>query len=58
MGYLLGLDVGSSSVKACMLSIDSGQAVASAHSPATELAIAAPHQAGPSKTRPRGGNMR
>lgn len=42
-GTLLGLDIGSSSVKATLLEVDSGKAVASATSPATELAIEASH---------------
>ena len=36
-GYLLGFDVGSSSVKASLLSVESGRSVASATSPGTEL---------------------
>lgn len=39
--YLLGLDVGSSFVKASLLDADSGKVVASASSPDTELAIIA-----------------
>ncbi len=39
--YLLGFDLGSSSVKACLLDADTGKAVASAFSPATELPIVA-----------------
>jgi xylulokinase len=38
-GYLLGFDVGSSSIKAALLDAGTGVAVASATSPATELAI-------------------
>ena len=41
-GYLLGYDVGSSSIKATVLSVDSGRAVATAVSPARELEIQAP----------------
>ncbi len=41
--YLLGFDVGSSSIKAALLDARTGAAVASAVSPKTELAIAAPH---------------
>lgn len=37
--YLLGFDLGSSSVKACLLNADNGQAVASAFFPETEMAI-------------------
>jgi xylulokinase len=39
MSYLLGYDIGSSSIKATLLDIDSGAAVTSATSPETELAI-------------------
>ncbi|TVR40585.1 MAG: carbohydrate kinase [Planctomycetota bacterium] len=42
MSHLLGLDIGSSSVKACLLEIASGRAVASATSPTSELPIEAP----------------
>jgi xylulokinase len=41
-GYLLGYDVGSSSIKATVVSIDSQSAVATATSPARELEIQAP----------------
>ncbi|GAA4407960.1 FGGY-family carbohydrate kinase [Nibrella viscosa] len=40
--YLLGFDVGSSSVKACLLEAETGTAVASAFFPETEMAIEAP----------------
>jgi xylulokinase len=40
--YFLGFDVGSSSVKACLLNADTGQAVASAFFPETEMPIDAP----------------
>jgi xylulokinase len=40
-GYLLGYDVGSSSIKATLLDSATGQMVASAISPATEMAIIA-----------------
>lgn len=40
--YLLGFDLGSSSVKACLLDAESGTAVASAFFPETELSIDAP----------------
>jgi xylulokinase len=40
-GYLLGYDVGSSSIKATILDIESGQAIASATSPSTEMSIIA-----------------
>ena len=42
MGYLLGYDAGSSSVKATLLEVETGKVVASAASPEKELAIAAP----------------
>lgn len=38
-GYLLGFDVGSSSVKCSLLAVDSGKTVASATSPSTEMKI-------------------
>jgi xylulokinase len=41
-GYLLGYDVGSSSIKATLLAIDSGAVIASATSPDRELEIQAP----------------
>jgi xylulokinase len=41
-GFLLGFDVGSSSIKAALLRAETGELVASAASPQTELAIAAP----------------
>lgn len=37
--YLLGLDIGSSSVKAALVELDSGTLIASAQSPESELAI-------------------
>lgn len=40
--YFLGFDLGSSSVKACLLHADTGQAVASAFFPETEMPIEAP----------------
>jgi len=42
MRYLLGIDIGSSSVKAALLDIESGRPVASAFSPDTEMTISAP----------------
>lgn len=42
LGYLLGYDIGSSSIKASLVEIDSGKAVASAVSPAEEMEIHAP----------------
>jgi xylulokinase len=39
--YLLGFDIGSSSVKACLLDAETGRPAASASSPRTELAIQA-----------------
>ncbi|MCL6524896.1 MAG: carbohydrate kinase [Thermoflavifilum sp.] len=43
MAYLLGYDVGSSSVKAALVEIETGRCIASAFSPATEMPIYAPH---------------
>lgn len=40
--YFLGFDVGSSSVKACLLAADTGQVVASAFFPETEMPMNAP----------------
>jgi len=40
--YLLGLDIGSSSVKASLLDIDSGMVKASAFSPSSEMPISSP----------------
>jgi xylulokinase len=40
---LLGLDIGSSSVKACLVEADTGQTIASAQSPAEEMLINSPH---------------
>ncbi|MCU0450048.1 MAG: FGGY family carbohydrate kinase [Bernardetiaceae bacterium] len=40
--YLLGYDLGSSSLKATLLRADTGQVVASAQSPATEMGMQAP----------------
>src|SRR5688572_18880037 len=45
MKYLLGLDIGSSSVKAAVVEAESGKTVASAQSPTEEMAMQAP-QAG------------
>lgn len=42
MKYFLGLDVGSSSVKAALLDAETGKPLASAFSPETEMAIEAP----------------
>ncbi len=42
MGYLLGFDIGSSSIKASLVEIDSGKTVASAVSPSEEMEIQAP----------------
>ncbi|TDB68870.1 xylulokinase [Arundinibacter roseus] len=49
--YFLGFDVGSSSVKACLLAADTGQVVASAFFPETEMPINAP-QAGFAEQQP------
>ena len=40
-GYLLGYDIGSSAIKAALVEVDSGAAVASAVSPSDELPIQA-----------------
>lgn len=42
MGYLLGLDIGSSSIKAALLDPSSGECVGSASAPAQEMTIEAP----------------
>jgi xylulokinase len=42
MKYLLGFDIGSSSVKATLLEINSGKAVASAFSPSSEMPMQSP----------------
>jgi xylulokinase len=42
-GYLLGFDVGSSSIKAALLDAGTGEIAGSATSPKEELAIQAPH---------------
>lgn len=44
MQYLLGLDIGSSSVKACLVDAGTGQTVASAQSPAEEMPMLAVKQ--------------
>ncbi|HTH55007.1 MAG TPA: FGGY family carbohydrate kinase [Cyclobacteriaceae bacterium] len=44
-GYLLGLDIGSSSIKASLISIEGGDRIASAQSPQEEMQIIA-HQPG------------
>ena len=42
MKYLLGIDIGSSSVKCALISVDSGECIANAFSPSSEMKIAAP----------------
>lgn len=42
-GYALGFDVGSSSIKAGLVDVDSGTRVGSATAPAQEMPISAPH---------------
>ena len=41
--YLLGYDIGSSSVKACLVEVETGHIVASDFYPKTEMAIQAPY---------------
>ena len=43
MKYLLGYDLGSSSVKAALLDVESGKPLAAAFSPASEMRIHSPH---------------
>jgi xylulokinase len=43
MKYLLGIDIGSSSVKCALVAVDSGSCVATAYSPSSEMLISAPH---------------
>jgi len=43
LGYLLGYDAGSSSIKAALLDIETGEVVATAASPERELSIGSPH---------------
>ena len=42
MKYLLGYDIGSSSVKAALVEVDTGKPIATVFSPATEMPIASP----------------
>ena len=51
MKYLLGYDIGSSSIKASLLDIATGKAVATATSPRQEMEISVP-QAGWAEQRP------
>ena len=51
MKYLLGYDVGSSSVKVALLDIETGKAVATATSPDQEMGMIA-HQAGWAEQHP------
>ncbi|MCB0601021.1 MAG: carbohydrate kinase [Saprospiraceae bacterium] len=41
--YLIGYDIGSSSIKAALVSVDNGRTIAIAHAPGTEMEIQAPH---------------
>ena len=41
--YLLGIDIGSSSVKSAIVNIDTGQTVSLAQSPQEEMAISSPY---------------
>nr|GFD57922.1 hypothetical protein [Tanacetum cinerariifolium] len=51
MKYLLGYDIGSSSIKASLLDIATGRCVAAATSPETEMEMAVP-QPGWAEQRP------
>lgn len=51
MKYLLGYDIGSSSIKASLLAIDTGRCVAAATTPTTEMGMDVP-QAGWAEQRP------
>jgi xylulokinase len=42
MKYLLGIDIGSSSVKCALVEVETGNCVASSHSPASEMLISSP----------------
>lgn len=42
-GYLLGIDIGSSSVKSCLMEVRSGKTIASAQSPATQMPMLCLH---------------
>ena len=53
--YLLGYDIGSSSVKASLVNAESGKCVSSAFFPKTEAEIIAVKPAGQSKTPETGG---
>ena len=50
--YLLGIDIGSSSIKASIIDAGSGEVVASGSSPASEMKITA-RQAGWAEQHPR-----
>lgn len=41
--YLLGYDIGSSSIKAALVCVDNGETIAIAHAPDTEMEMHAPH---------------
>ncbi|MDZ7649997.1 MAG: hypothetical protein U5K54_24270 [Cytophagales bacterium] len=57
-GFLLGLDIGSSSVKASLVAVDSGQTVVSTQSPVEEMEMIAVHYlVGQSKILKCGGRM-
>lgn len=55
--YLLGYDIGSSSVKASLVNAESGKCVSSAFFPKTEAEIIAVKPAGQSKTPEIGGKI-
>lgn len=52
---LLGLDIGSSSVKAALVDDRSGKTIAMAMAPATEMKIDSPFPGGPNRILYRGG---
>ena len=53
--YLIGYDIGSSSVKACLIDAVTGQMIASDFFPKTEMPISARHPGGRNKIRKCGG---
>mgnify|MGYP000420559519 CR=1 FL=1 len=55
--YLLGYDIGSSSVKASLVNAETGKCVSSAFFPKTEAAIMAARPGGLSRIRKIGGKI-